>query len=363
MIYECANAYYLNTICAIGGIESHFYYMRKYKQYDLVIFYQKADPEQLKRIGKHLRCIKINLNQDRIRCTNLFVCLNTEVIDITSAERIYMILHGDYKDMVERGQLNRRLLPLDSRITKYLGVSKHICKAWHELTGIKAEAIYEPVEMEDSERPLMFISATRLTKEKGWDRMVKLAEALDEARVNYLWFIFTNKEKQPTSPNMIMCEPRIDITDKLQGFDAYIQLSDNEGYCLSVVEALKKHLPIICTDLPVFKELGLNKSNSIKLDLEMKSIDIDSIVNVRALQIDYREPKDKWDKYLTKKKTSHRPNEIRVRATNEWQKLHLVCTDLKKVPKENETWVVDQLRLDKLLDYQKRTGRKMVDIL
>lgn len=363
MIYECANAYYLNTICAIGGIESHFYYMRKYCQYDLVIFYQNGDPEQLKKIGQNIKCIKLDFNKDRIRCTNLFVCLNTEAINITYAQEIYMVLHGDYLDMINRGQLRRNQLPLDVRITKYLGVSKHVCKAWHELTGIKAEFVGEPVMMNECEKPLMFISATRLSKEKGWGRMQQLAEAMDKAKINYLWMIFTNRPQETKSPNIIFCKPRLDITDKLESFDAYIQLSDNEGFCLSIVEALKKGLPVICTDLPVLKELGLNKSNSIKLNLEMDNIDTDAIRNIRALEFTYKEPKDRWDRYLTKKQTTYKPNEIVVRATDEWKKRNMICTDLNKVPNVNETWVVDQLRLDKLLDYQRRTGRKMIDVI
>ena len=363
MIYECANAYYLRTLCAIGGIESHFFYMRKYCQYDLVIFYQDGDAEQIKRIGQHLKCIKLDFKKDRIRCTNLFSCINTEVIDITKAETIYMVLHGDYLDMVERGQLNRKLLPLDARIDKYLGVSRLVCDRWEKLTGIKAEFVGEPVMMNECEKPLMFVSATRLSKEKGWGRMQQLAEAMDKAKLNYLWMVFTNRPQETKSPNIIFCKPRLDITDKLESFDAYIQLSDNEGFCLSIVEALKKGLPVICTDLPVLKEIGVNKTNSIKLNLNMDNIDIDAIRNIRALEFTYKEPKDRWDKYLTKKKTTYKANEIIVRATDEWKRYRIICNDLGRVPNINEVWTIDQIRLDKLLDYQRRTGRKMIDVI
>ena len=80
-------------------------------------------------------------------------------------------------------------LPVDERVDEYLGVSELVCTSWQKLTGIKAKNVYEPVILNKCERPLMLVSATRLTKEKGWSRMKALAEQLDRSGVNYLWFI------------------------------------------------------------------------------------------------------------------------------------------------------------------------------
>ncbi len=53
MRYKTANAYYFRSILAIGGIESHLYYIaQKYNQYDITIFYRDGDPKQIKRLKK-----------------------------------------------------------------------------------------------------------------------------------------------------------------------------------------------------------------------------------------------------------------------------------------------------------------------
>ena len=96
---------------------------------------------------------------------------------------------------------------------------------------------------------------------------------------------------------MIM-PPRLNITDYLGMFDAYVQLSDNEGFCLSAVEALKRGVPVIGTDIPVFHEIGMDESNSILMGLDMKDIPIDRIRKVCELKPVYTEPSDRWGEYL-----------------------------------------------------------------
>lgn len=363
MEYRTANAYYLRTLIKIGGIESHFYYLaRKYGRYDLTIFYYNADRDQIRRLKKYVKCIKLN-KDDRVICENLFLCFNSEILEQAEAKHIYRILHGDYLDMVRRGQLRHDLIPVDKRVEKYLGVSQHVCRTWEELTGLPAEFIGEPVVLDDVDKPLLFLSATRLTAEKGWNRMKILARELDRNGVKFLWLVYTNKPGSNPGPNMIFMEPRLDITDFLPMFDAYIQLSDNEGFCLSAVEALLKGVPVIGTDLPVFKEIGLNKKNSILLDLDMKSIPIDRIRKIRSLKVNYTQPEDKWLDYLEPVPTQYHYEEFKVRATSRWWEMKMSAVDLGHVPQPGEEWIVDSDRYKVITDYEKANGEKLIEVV
>ena len=61
--YECKNIFYFSYLNKIGGVESFFYYLvKKYKNFDIVIFYDKADPEQLNRLKKYARVKNITVN-------------------------------------------------------------------------------------------------------------------------------------------------------------------------------------------------------------------------------------------------------------------------------------------------------------
>lgn len=362
MIYKCTNAYYFKYINIIGGIESHLYYIsKKYGKYDITVFYESGDAVQIERLKQRVRCIQIK-PKDRIECKKLFCCFNRDVLKQCDAEEKYLVLHGDYKDMLKRNQIDKNSLPIDKRIDKYLGVSQIVCDSWYEITGIKAENIYQPIVLDNIDKPLMFISATRLTREKGWQRMKKLADVLDSNNVNYTWFVYTNSTEQPTK-NMIFCKPRLDISNKLGAYDAFIQLSDNEGFCLSVVEALMRKVPVICTDLPVFKELGLNESNSIKLDMDLNHIPINEIKNIYKKQFTYNPPEDLWESVLDPTPSNYSPDKrYLVKATDAYIRRGLVDAYLKRIPKVGETFSVSEDRLYSLLG-ENRYGEQFVEIV
>ena len=359
MLYKCANAYYFSYINKIGGIESHLYYIsRKYGKYDMCVFYQNGDPRQIERLRKYIKAVKIDM-RDRVVCKKLFCCFNREILDICKADWKALVLHGDYSTMLKMGQLTRNQLPLDPRIDQYLGVSQLVCDSWLEATGIKAINIGEPVILDKIRKPLMFVSATRLSKEKGWWRMQKLAEEMDRKGLNYQWFIYTDSKQKPMD-NMVFCEPRLDIADKINGFDAFIQLSDNEGFCLAIVEALMRGVPVIATDLPVLDEIGLNEMNSIRLPLDMKHIPIDKIERVDKMHFKYHEPKDRWDEFLDHTKAKLK-NKVKVKAMDGWQMHKLSDSTRGIIPEPGSEWIIDWNRLEELQEYEKRTGIKLIE--
>ena len=360
MIHKCTNAYYFAFLNKIGGIESHLFYVaQKYGKWDVCVFYKTGDPKQVARLKKYVKVVQIQYG-DRIECENMFCCFNRDVLDITTAKKKYIVLHGDYKTMMENGQLGRENLPIDNRVDGYLGVSQTVCDAWKEITGFDAKNVYEPIVLPKREKCLMLLSATRLSKEKGWERMQKLAAELDRNNVNYLWYIYTDQKKAP-SPNMVFCEPRLDMVDKMDGFDAYIQLSDNEGFCLSIVEALMKGVPVICTDLPVVKELGLNESNSIILPFDMKNIPIEEIKNIRRKKFKYEPPKDKWDEVLTHTKSNYRNEMVTVMATDEYRKNNIIDRETQSVIEQGQVMDISIERYRELLEFRKKTGINLVE--
>ena len=116
--------------------------------------------------------------------------------------------------------------------------------------------------------------------------------------------IYTNKKKQIISSNVKYKDTKLDITEEIEKADYLVQLSECEAYCYSVVESLILGTPVITTDLPVFKELGLNDSNSIKYSDNM---DVNKLLDKKTFK--YDPPKDTWNKYLPTKK-EYNPKEI-----------------------------------------------------
>lgn len=284
------NVFYFRYINKIGGIEQFFYYLaKKYKAYDITIYYHDGDKEQIKRLSQYVRVKKYN--GEHIKCEKCFFNYNLDIIEKVDAKEYIQIAHGDYKAM----GINPNTSP---KVTKYLGVSKQVCKTYEEVTGQKTELVYNPIEPDEPKKLLKLVSATRLTAEKGKERIKKMADILDTAGVPYLWLIFTDDTNAIKNKNIAYMSPRLDVINYVAAADYLVQLSDNEGYCYSVAEALTVGTPVIVTDVPVFKEIGVkDKVNGFILDFDLTSIPIKEIYDgLPAFK--YKPKRDTWGKHL-----------------------------------------------------------------
>ena len=240
MSTEYNNVFYFKNINSIGGVESFFYYLaKKYQDFDITIMYENADEKQLNRLKQFVRVKKYN--GEKIKCKKIFVnYYSTGILDNTEAQEYIFMIHADYK---RQGNL---IFIQHPKINRYIAVSNEAAKSFFEVTGIEPEVFYNPIEIEKPKKVLNLISATRLTPEKGRERMILLGKKLNEAKIPYLWTIFTNDSRRIDNPNMIFVEPRFDITNFIANADYLVQLSDCETYCYSVVESLMLRYSCYC---------------------------------------------------------------------------------------------------------------------
>ena len=142
------------------GIETYIFELaRKYKNYDITVVFKTGDIEQIKRIRKYVRTIRYN--GQKFKCKKAFFNYETDIIDNIEAEEYYQIIHAMFKTQCIQPRIN-------TKINKYLCVSKSAGKEWEELTGIKPILCRNPLQITDEEKKsvLYLISATRLTAEK-----------------------------------------------------------------------------------------------------------------------------------------------------------------------------------------------------
>lgn len=335
------NIFYFRVINAIGGIESFFYYLaEKYQDWDITIYYEIGDPDQIKRLKQFVRVRKYN--GEHIVCDKAFFNFNLDIIDNVEAKEYYQIAHGDYKSSGIKPNIS-------PKITKYLGVSKQVCTTYKEVTGFDTELVYNPIKVEKPRKVLNLLSATRLTSEKGKGRMKKLAKLLDAADIPYLWTIFTDDKDAIKNPNIVYMKPRLDITNYIANADYLVQLSDNEGYCYSVVESLMVGTPVIVTDCPVFRELGvLDGKNGFIVDFDMQNVPLEKIYKGLP-KFEYEPKEDRWSKILAKGKSTYKED---MKKQVKVQCIVPFYTDmvlLRNVTKD-EILEVNRLRADELID-------------
>ncbi len=274
-------------------MESFFYYLsKKYNKNDITIYYTDGDYWQLHKLRKYAR-VKQYHKGEKIKCEKLFLNYNVSIIDDVEADEYIQIIHTDYKAAG---------LPFtpNPKITKFIGVSQEVCKGFKELTGKDIECIYNPIILEKTKKVLRLISATRLTAEKGGERIKQLAEILNSKGIPFQWLIYTNDTGSLLQdiPGIIILPAKREIIDMIAASDYLVQLSDNEAYCYSVVEALSIGTPVIVTACPVFKELGLKDgANSYILDFDLKNVDVEKIYK-NIPKVKFTPPEDKWGDIL-----------------------------------------------------------------
>lgn len=270
--YNLKNVIYFPSFNKIGGVETYCYEMAlKFgKDYDITIVYQNGDPKQMQRLREVCRVIKF-CEGDKIVCDVFLFGWGWDIIDSVEAKEYVQTYHADFKA--------RGISPcMDKRVTKRYGVAENTTIGIREHFQIEVETMYNPYTPKHPRKVLNLISATRLSPDKGYNRMLKLADALEQADIPYLWTIYTDSPKETGHPNMVCVPTRLDILDFIANADYLVQLSDSEGYSYSIVEALSVGTPVICTEFGVAAEQGVeNGKTGFILPFDMSEIPVQDI--------------------------------------------------------------------------------------
>ena len=345
---ESSNVFYISNFNTIGGVETFIYELaKKYCDYDITVLYRTGDAKQIARLRKYVRVI--HFADQHIKCKKAFFNYETDIIDHIDAEEYIQIIHASFK--------TQGLIPfVNPKINRYLSVSSAAGAEWTELTGNEVTLCRNPLSFpnEDKKTALLLISATRLTKEKGKQRMKRLGELLNAAGAPYIWFVFTNDTERIDNPNIVYMSPRLDIRPyiaSVKGKGYGVQLSDSEGDCYFTRECEALGVPLLVTPVQSFKEQGLvDGKNCYYLPFDMENIDINKIVHDIPKYAGYI-GEDQWDSFLVHTKSTYQEEKemkYKVRATENYQKHNITDSQLGRIPAAGEEFTVDAERLSVL---------------
>ena len=320
-----SNIFYFKRICKIGGTEQFLYEIaKKYYKYDITVFYDKGEYNQLKRLRKYVRVKKRNKGEI-IKCKKAFLNFNIDMIEDIEAEEIYFVSHANYEELHKAH--GGYIPPIkNEKITNYIGVSQFATNKLEEYrksigSNIETKKCYNPLTLEKVNKPKIIVSACRLNdKVKGGERTLKLIEALDrycdKNGEHYIWLIFSNNVKvNITSSNVILIKPTVDVRSYIAMADYVAQLSnDMETYCYTINEALGYGVPIITTPLSIIKELPITDNERIELNWDCSNADevAKQVFEKEIKPFEYTPPKDEWNKILVKDKLTYKEEQEKI---------------------------------------------------
>lgn len=315
MLYRLKNVIYFPSFNIVGGVETYCYEMAvKFgKDYDITVLYQNGDPQQMMKIAKVCRTIQVT-NADKVECDVFIFGWGWEFMENVTAKRYIQTFHADY--------INRHLNPCPSpKVTDRFGVSENTTRGIREHYDWAKDIVtmYNPYTPKKPRKVLHLVSATRLSEEKGYERIGKLCEALDKEGVPFIWNIFTDQPRVSPHPKVAIMPADVEgVLDYIADATYLVQLSSTEGYSYTIVEALSVGTPCIVTDFAVAREQGIeNGKTGWILPMDMSEIPVKDIVK-GIPKFKWTPPESHYEKVLVKGKSTYeedlkKPVKLRAR--------------------------------------------------
>lgn len=299
--------FYYHHINSIGGVEIAILNLieKLHKEYEITIAYSAndSDIEMIIRMSKYANIV--NLNHIFLEVDTVVYCSIYCKKDRIKAKKELRWLHGCLTDMKVK-------LPIE-KIDNYIAVGK-VCKEQldSQLTSKESILIYNEInsnihelaklKIKQKKSKLNLVTVSRISKEKGFERMLKIAEKLKDT--DYVWHIvgegydknYENHIKKLAPDNWIFHGKLENPFPYIKNADFLLQLSDYEAFGFVLLEALILGTNVITTDYSSASEM-INENNGyiIKKDLSDFSMDI---FNKKEFTHEHKSGFEQWKKLL-----------------------------------------------------------------
>ena len=331
--------------------------MRNY--YDITILYSTGDMEQISRLAKLVKLEQYDNSKDY----EYDIVIRNSVWgkiphSLKSKDNRYIEMrHANYKYLKEKNLLNIQYGKWD-KVNEIVACGEFVNQMSRETLHDNPTTIINILAPKQETRHILkLISCTRIDANKGWNRMLKMAQMMREANIKFEWNIFTNNHKECKYEEIHFYKQRFDIWDYLAEADYTVLLSDCEGLPYTVQESLQYDTPCIVTDVEGCTELIKDGISGYVVPLDMK-FDIKRILNITKISNYENGAKEKWINYLGNAKYEEKElirMKYKVTVNPNFNNGHFSdTTELDKngkmVERTTESqWVVDEERKNYLL--------------
>lgn len=271
----------------VGGIETAMEVLINeldQKKYDITLIYGTAEsPVLMFRYAQNADVVRYEWGT-QYECDTLLLSSNHNIPPNIKFKKLVQWIHSDYSKYKE---------PLKNVgvVDEYIAVSKHAGKIVEQMFNVKPTIIYNLIDHNfgrEKTHRLKLVTNSRISPEKGFDRMLTFAQGLRDNGIPFRWQIFGDntfdrqfeidtKKKFSSFDEVYFMGFHSDVTDGLRECDYLVQFSDFEGCPYAVLEAMKMKVPVILTDFPSAFEMIQEGKNGYIVPLSMEGIDYQKI--------------------------------------------------------------------------------------
>lgn len=308
---------YISRLNSLGGVEKFVenFCKRMSKHYKITMLFDWVEkPELLFDVSKNVDVIKI----DKTKTYKFDYFVNStawgfEPYNNIEANKYIQIIHADYKAVIASWDFKYIKHP---KTTHHVCVGEIVKQAFEEVTAYKCDAIIynlldNSIELETKLKNdvLHLVTMSRLSGEKGFKRMLQLAQQLDSKKIPYIWNVYGNTShsfaKQVVSwfkncPNVVFKGVTREPFKEINKADYLVQLSDTEGFAYSVYEAMQVKTPCIITPFASGNEQIKHGVNGYIVPFDMQNINFEEILNNIPVVPEFEElgKEEHWIKLL-----------------------------------------------------------------
>jgi glycosyltransferase involved in cell wall biosynthesis len=211
------------------------------------------------------------------------VCIYTSLqgeraINITAHKRI-QVVHADPRE----AEVN---WDHTVEIDHYVAVGEDVQRILKDVYKKDSVVIPNFMRVTNYSKVLRLITASRITEKKGFARILTMARALKAAGRPFIWEIHGTgapgymkvlEYDFADIPEVCFVGGHNNVIDYMRNCDFLVQLSDHEGFCYAIHEALSVGVPCIVTDWPGVREVIMDGVNGFVLPMDMHYIPINEM--------------------------------------------------------------------------------------
>ena len=269
---------YNNYLSMVGGIETFVYNfcMHLRNDYDITILVERIPDVWAERLRKLVN-VETDMEKTYECDTLVMLRIPTAIPENVKYKKVIRRIHSrKFYDIQE--------IPQDADLN--VCVSKSVKDDF----DLKDAVIINNLSYITAKKTLLLISCTRIPapdKGENVERMRILCRKLEEAQIPYLWLNFSDNELEDAPHNFINVGSRLDVQNYMQKADYIVQLSSIESFGNTVLEALTLNVPLICTPVSSFFEIGvMDGINAHVVPFDM-DFDAKELLNIPKFSFSY----------------------------------------------------------------------------